>query len=76
MKYLSILLNWRIDVITILAALTLAFAVSDSDDIVLFFLSKVIAVVLGYYTHKLAKRWEGKMPELKVFSIDEEDIAF
>ncbi len=76
MKYLSILLNWRIDVITILAALTLAFAVSDSDDIVLFFLSKVIAVVLGYYTHTLAKRWDGNMPELKVFSIDEEDITF
>lgn len=76
MKYIKILLNWRIDVIATLAALTLAFAVSDSDDIVLFFLSKVIAVVLGYYTHMLAKRWDGKMPELNVFSIDEEDIAF
>lgn len=75
MKYVSILLNWRIDVITVIAALTLALAVSDSDDLVLFLFSKVLAVIFGYLTHKLAKRWEGKMPELKVFN-DDEDIAF
>lgn len=75
MKYISIILNWRIDVITILAALTLMLAMCDCDGILVLFITKVLAVVLGYATHTLAKRWDGKMPELKVFSIDEEGIT-
>lgn len=76
MKYISIILNWRIDVITILAALTLMLAMCDCDGFLVLFITKVLAVVLGYATHKLAKRWEDKMPELKVFNDDDEDIAF
>ena len=76
MKYLSILLNWRIDVITILAALTLMLAMCDGENILVVFITKVLAVILGYVTLKLAKRWEDKMPELKVFNDDDEDIAF
>jgi hypothetical protein len=64
--------NWRIIVLTILAAATLAFAAGDCDNLVLFFVTKVIAVILGFATHKLSKRWDGKMPELEVFSIDED----
>lgn len=71
-KYLLPLTNWRIVTLTILAAATLAFAAGDCDNLVLFFATKVIAVILGYATHILAKRWDGKMPELEVFSIDEE----
>ena len=75
MKYIKILLNWRIDVITILAALTLMLAMADGEDVALVFLSKVAAVILGYAVHVLAKRWDGKMPELDVFNVDD-DIAF
>ena len=72
MKYLLPFKNWRIVALTILAAATLAFAAGDCDNLVLFFVTKVIAVILGFATHKLSKRWDGKMPELEVFSIDED----
>ena len=68
MKYLSPLANWRIVVLTILSAATLAFAAGDCDGMVLFFITKVIAVILGFTTHVLARRWAGKMPELNVFN--------
>ena len=73
MKYLQPLTNWRIVTLTILAALTLMLAMADGDDIALVFLTKVIAVILGYATHVLARRWDGKMPELEVFNIDEDE---
>jgi len=72
-KYLSPFTNWRIVVLTILAALALAFAAGDCDNLVLFFITKVIAVILGFATHKLSKRWDGKMPELEVFNDNEEE---
>lgn len=65
--------NWRIIVLTILAAATIAFAAGDCDNLVLFFITKVIAVILGFATHKLSKRWDGKMPELEVFNDNEEE---
>ena len=72
MKYLLPFKNWRIVVITLLAAIVLMLAMCDGECFILVFVTKVLAVVLGYATHGLAKRWEGKMPELDVFSIDEE----
>lgn len=72
MKYLSPFTNWRIVALTILAAMALAFAAGDCDNLVLFFVTKVIAVILGFATHKLSKRWDGRMPELEVFNIDED----
>ena len=36
MKYIKIFLNWRIDVITILAALVLMLAMADSECVILF----------------------------------------
>lgn len=72
---MSIILNWRIDVITILAALALLLAMAESDDFLLLLLTKVAAVIIGYAVYRLAKRWEHRMPELKVFN-DDEDIAF
>lgn len=71
-KYLLPFKNWRIVTLTILAALVLLFAMADTDCLVVLFGTKVIAVILGYATHVLAKRWDGKMPELEVFSIDED----
>lgn len=71
MKYLSPFTNWRIVVLTIIAALTLMAAAADCDNLLRFFTSKVVAVILGYTTYILGKRWDGKMPELDVFTINE-----
>lgn len=70
MKYLSPFTNWRIVLLTILAALTIAFAAGDCDNLVLFFVTKVIAVILGYITYALWNRWDnlGLITELEVWN--------
>jgi hypothetical protein len=73
MKYLLPFTNWRIVVITLLAAITLLLAMCDGECFILVFGTKVVAVILGYATHVLARRWYGKMPELEVFSIEEDE---
>lgn len=75
MKYISIILNWRIIVITLLAAVTLLLVMADSESAMVLFGTKVLAVVIGFVTNKLAKHWDGKMPELNVFN-DDEGITF
>ena len=74
MKYLSPFTNWRIVSLTILAALALAFAAGDCDNLGAFLVSKVAAVILGYITHALWNRWDnlGLITELEVFNIDED----
>lgn len=68
MKYLAIIMNWRIVAITLLAAATLFLAMCDGEDVLIVFGTKVLAVIAGYITHVLARRWEGKMPELDIFN--------
>lgn len=70
MKYLSPFTNWRIVLLTILAALTLAFAAGDCDNLALFLASKVAAVILGYITYALWNRWDnlGLITELEVWN--------
>lgn len=74
MKYLLPFKNWRIVLLTILAALALAFAAGDSDSLALFLASKVAAVILGYITHTLWNRWDnlGLITELEVWNIEED----
>lgn len=71
----SIVCNWRIDVLTLSYALVLALAIFDSDDIIMFIITKIGAVILGYLVSKLTKVWDkaGYLKELEVFSIDEEN---
>lgn len=70
MKYLQPFTNWRIVLLTILAALTLAFAAGDCDNLGAFLISKVAAVILGYITHALWTRWDNLalITELEVWN--------
>lgn len=70
MKYLLPFKNWRIVVLTILAAATLAFAAGDCDNLGAFLISKVAAVILGFITHSLWNRWDnlGLITELEVWN--------
>ena len=70
MKYLSPFTNWRIVPLTILAALALALAAGDCDNLALFLASKVAAVILGYITYALWNRWDnlGLITELEVWN--------
>lgn len=73
MKYISILLNWRIVAITLLAALALLLAMCDSDDVQVLLLTKAAAFILGYAVYRLGVRWNGRMPELGAFNDDHEE---
>lgn len=53
----SIYLNWRFHVLFILAMVTIFLLFSDSEDITIFFVSKLIGAVLGYISFQLFKHW-------------------
>lgn len=72
---ISIASNWRIDVLTLMFALTLLLAMADVDNFPLLCVTKIVAVILGYVTNKLSKSWdkEGYLKELEVFNDNEEE---
>ena len=53
----SIYLNWRSHVLFLLAMVTIFLLFSDSEDITIFFVSKLIGAVLGYISFQLFKHW-------------------
>lgn len=53
----SIYLNWRFHVLFLLAMVTIFLLFSDSEDIIIFFVSKLIGAVLGYISFQLFKHW-------------------
>lgn len=67
--------NWRIDALTFMYAWTLLLAMMDSCNFMLLVITKILAVILGYITHKLSKLWdkEGYLKELEVFNDNEEE---
>ena len=71
---LAIILNWRIDLLTLAYASALMSAMADCSNFILLFISKVVAVCLAYMANKLARIWEkeGYLKDLEVFTIDED----
>lgn len=53
----SIYLNWRLHVLFLLGMVTIFLLFSDSEDITIFFVSKLIGAVLGYISFQLFKHW-------------------
>ena len=70
----SIYLNWRFHVLFLLAMVTIFLLFSDSEDITIFFVSKLIGAILGYISFQLIKYWY-KNEKLNGFMelIEEED---
>lgn len=70
----SIYLNWRFHVLFLLAMVTIFLLFSDSEDITIFFVSKLIGAILGYISFQLIKYWN-KNKKLNGFMelIEEED---
>lgn len=53
----SIYLNWRFHVLFLLALVTIFLLLSYSEDLMTFFISKLIGAVLGYISFQLIKYW-------------------
>ena len=53
----SIYLNWRFHVLFLLGMVTIFLLFADSEDLMIFFISKLIGAVLGYISFQLFKYW-------------------
>lgn len=53
----SIYLNWRFHVLFLLGMVTIFLLFSDSEDLMIFFISKLIGAILGYISFQLIKYW-------------------
>jgi len=69
----SIYLNWRFHVLFLLAMITIFLLFSDSEDITIFFVSKLIGAVLGYISFQLFKHWNKNEKLNGVRELIEED---
>ena len=69
----SIYLNWRFHVLFLLAMVTIFLLFSDSEDITIFFVSKLIGTVLGYISFQLFKHWNKNEKLNGVRELIEED---
>lgn len=65
-KYLKIHLNWRVNVLSILAIVVTLLIAADSENFLVLFLTKIAGLSLGYLTFRLGKYWnsKGKIDEL------------
>lgn len=69
----SIYLNWRFHVLFLLGMVTIFLLFSDSEDITIFFVSKLIGAVLGYISFQLSKHWNKNEKLNGVRELIEED---
>lgn len=72
-KFFKAYLNWRINVLSILSIIVMIFIISDSENVLVFALTKISGFVLGYLTFILGKYWDskGKINELTEIAKDE-----
>lgn len=72
-KYFKIYLNWRLNVLTILAMIVTILIASENESLLLFVLVKIAGFILGYLTFRLGKYWnsKGKIDELMELTKEE-----
>ena len=56
-KFLKVHLNWRINVLVVLAMIITILVASDCDNIFLLLLTKIVGFLLSYLTFRLGKYW-------------------
>lgn len=72
-KFFKAYLNWRINVLSILSIIVMIFIISDSENVLVFALTKISGFILGYLTFILGKYWDskGKINELTELANEE-----
>lgn len=72
-KFFKAYLNWRINVLSILSIIVMILIISDSENVLVFALTKISGFILGYLTFILGKYWDskGKINELTEIAKDE-----
>ena len=72
-KYLKIYLNWRINVLALLAVTAIVLITSNCDRPLAFILTKVMGFMLGYLTYCFGRYWQdrGELKELELLDDEE-----
>lgn len=72
-KYLKIYLNWRINVLALLAVTAIILITSNCDSPLAFILTKVMGFMLGYLTCCFGRYWQdrGELKELELLDDEE-----
>jgi len=69
----SIYLNWRFHVLFLLAMVTIFLLLSDSEDLMTFFISKIIGASFGYVSFRLIKYWNKNKKIDSLMKVVDED---
>ncbi len=72
-KYFKAYLNWRVNVLSILAIVVTLLIVADSEDLLVLFLTKIAGLSLGYLAFRMGRYWhsKGKIDELMELAKEE-----
>ena len=72
-KFFKAYLNWRANVLAIMAMIAFLLIVSENESLLLFVLDKIAGFILGYLTFRLGKYWnsKGKIDELMELAEEE-----
>ena len=72
-KFFKIHLNWRINVLVILAMVVTILLASDCENLYLLFTTKLVGFLLGYISFRLGKYWNShnKINELRELANEE-----
>lgn len=65
-KFFKVYLNWRVNILTILAMVVTILIASENESLSQLFLTKIAGLSLGYLTFRLFLYWnsKGKIDEL------------
>lgn len=69
--YLQLLLNWRIDLLMVLATVALALILCECEDLSILIATKLVGFAIAYGCHRLAQNWDkrGLIDELNIFNV-------
>lgn len=59
-KYMTIFLNWRVNVLLLIGMVALFLIAGDTDNTIAFLWSKALGIALAYACYRLGKYWNGK----------------
>ena len=70
-QYLKLFINWRIDLLVLLAMVAMLLILSECEDLSTLIATKLVGFALAYGCYKLSQAWDkkGLIDELKIFDV-------
>ena len=70
-QYLKPFINWRIDLLVLLAMVAMLLILSECDKLSTLLTTKAVGFAIAYGCYRLAQRWDrkGLINELDIFNV-------